>query len=339
MAARHRREAYTTPRAGTVCAMSGSDEHPLPRGSRRILMVSTAVMAAAAAAVLALGTHDARLLRLGLVAALWAALLGAFDTARARREISSGAEHVDQLRTAYQRELEREVAARREHTLTAERERREQAELSQRREIVELHTELAAMRASLERLLDGDALLERVTLRAEATRLLPLPAHPRTFDDSRARAAAATTAVAAPSTRSPISPELRFGPSSPPASTWGSAPPSAGRGVSPGEISHGHGRHGVPSREWSGSDADATSSTSSPNGFPSNGSPHNGSPHSGSPDNGFSYHGGGARQAPRQSSSAPLSAQAQRTVSDLLAAHGAASVPRRRHSQEDLPPA
>ncbi|MBV8542091.1 MAG: hypothetical protein JO364_14140 [Pseudonocardiales bacterium] len=306
--------------------MSGSDEHPLPRGSRRIMMVSTAVMAAAAAAVLALGTHDARLLRLGLVAALWAALLGAFDTARARREISSGAEHVDQLRTAYQRELEREVAARREYTLTAERERREQAELSQRREIVELHNELAAMRASLERLLDGDSLLERVTLRAEATRLLPLPANPRTFDDSRARAAAATTAVAAPSTRSPISPELRFGPSSPPASTWGSAPSSAGRGVSPGEISHGQGRHGVPSRGWSGSDADATSS-------------YNGSPRNGSPTNGFSYNGGGARQAPRQSSSAPLSVQAQRTVSDLLAAHGAASVPRRRHSQEDLPPA
>jgi hypothetical protein len=83
-----------------------------------LLMMSTVVMAAGAAAVLAVGTQDAGLLRLGLVAALWAALLGAFAAAQMRREASSSAEHAARLRSTYQLELEREVTARRIHTLT-----------------------------------------------------------------------------------------------------------------------------------------------------------------------------------------------------------------------------
>jgi hypothetical protein len=268
--------------------MSGTDEHPLLRGNRRGLMLSAVVMAAVAAAVLVLGTHDACLLRLGLVAALWAALLGAFATARLRREISSCAEQTDQLRTVYQRELEREVAARREHTLTIEREFRAQAELSQRREIVELRTELTAMRANLEQLLGGDPLGERATSRAESACLLPLPAHPRKFDDSRSWAAVAApvwpqqeaTAEAAPSLAGT---EFRFGPGrpqTPQRPAWGSAAPPIDTG-----ISNRHGRHGVP-----------TSALTS-----------------------------------------PAAAQAQRTVNDLLGAHGVTSTPRRRRGHDAGP--
>ncbi|MGH3719044.1 MAG: hypothetical protein ACRDRI_09435 [Pseudonocardiaceae bacterium] len=171
-------------------------EHPSPRGSRRVLILGTVVMAAAAAGVLTLGTQDARLLRLGLVAALWAALLGAFATARVPREI------------------------------------------------VELRTELTAMRATLEQLLGGPArvspsLVERVTPQAESTHLLPLPAHPRTFDDSRGRAAAAPVLTG---------PEPRFGPIRPtPAS--GSSSSSTPAVTSNAVTSNGHGRHGVPSSQ------------------------------------------------------------------------------------------
>jgi hypothetical protein len=272
--------------------MSGIDEYPLLRGNRRVLMLSTVVMAAAAAAVLVLGTRDARLLRLGLVAALWAVLLGAFAAARLRREISSCAEQTDQLRTVYQRELAREVAARREHTLTIEREFRAQAELSQRREIVELRTELAAMRANLEQLLGGNPLVERAESRtksgAESACLLPLPAHPRKFDDSRSRAAVAATAEAtAEAAPSLTGTEFRFGPGrpqTPQRPVWGSAVPPTDTG-----ISNRHGRHGV-----------LTSLA--------------------------------AAQA-----QSPAAAQAQRTVSDLLGAHGMASTPRRRRSHDDGP--
>jgi hypothetical protein len=156
-------------------------------------MMSTVVMAAAAATVLAVGTQDARLLRLGLVAALWAALLGAFAAAQMRREARSSAEHAARLRSTYQLELEREVTARRVHTLTVERELREQAELTQRRELGELRAELAAMRANLERLGGVEPskiepskieIVERVTLHAESTRMLPMPAQPRSIDGS-----------------------------------------------------------------------------------------------------------------------------------------------------------
>lgn len=140
--------------------MSETGEHPLLGASRQALMLGTVVMAVVAVAVLALGIQDPRLLRLGLVAALWAALLGAFATARVRRETSSVAEHADQLRTLDQRELEgaaaaRQEHARQEHALTVERELREQAQRSQWREIVELRTELTTLRASLEQLLSS----------------------------------------------------------------------------------------------------------------------------------------------------------------------------------------
>ncbi len=176
--------------------MSATQVPLLPRGGCRVLMLGTAVMAVAAAAVLALGTQDTRLLRLGLIAALWAALLGAFAAAQMRREARSCADHAEVLRTTYQFELEREVTARREHTLRVERELREQADRSQRSEIVELRTELAAMRANLERL-TGAPVVERVMLRAESTRVFPLAAQPPRDHDNL------SVAAAIPATRGP----------------------------------------------------------------------------------------------------------------------------------------
>ncbi len=235
------------------------------RGSARVLMMSTVVMAASAAAVLALGTQDARLLRLGVVAALWAALLAAFTTARARRDVSSRAEHADQLRAVYQLELQREVAARREHALAVERALREQAQLSQQREIGQLRAELAAIGGNL-------AQLAAATTSTPAIASVAIP----TAMPAAMPAAMPTARGRATSRDSLAGPEFRFGP---------------GRPEAPN--SYAQSRHGVPSWERSG---------------PINtGSPNNGS---------------GA-------------AQAQRTVQDLLAAHGSASTPRRRRTHKD----
>lgn len=220
--------------------MSGTAEPASLPGGARILVRSAVVMAAAAAAVLAVGTQDARLLRLGVVAALWAALLAAFTTAAARREISRRAAHADQLRAVYQLELQREVVARREHALTVERTLGEQARLSQRREIVQLRA--AAI--------GGNLATSRDLARPGSTDRLAGPE----FGDSLA------------------GPELHFGPGCP---------------ETPG--SYDQGRHGVPSGERPGSHE---------------------------PGN------GGA-------------ATAQRTVQDLLAAHGSASTPRRRRTRQD----
>ncbi len=269
-------------------------------------------MAAAAAAVLALGAQDAHLLRLGVVAALWAALLAAFTTARARREISSRAEHADQLRAAYQLELQREVVARREHALTVERAIREQAQLSQQREIGQLRAELAAIGGNLARLAAA----------APTSTLAIASAVPSTTATTSVTATITTPAIA-PAARltttardSLAGPELGFGPGRAQTSAWAAAPCPTDRHISNGEslkggVPNGQGRHGVPSRQRLGSN----------NG---NGSHHNG--------NGSHHNGNGARQAPADT---PTAAGTQRTVGDLLAAHGVAAVPRRRHVHKD----
>jgi len=162
--------------------MPGSEPHREPRrrtggGSGRMMLGATVVLAAGGAAVLAL-TDDARWLRLGIVAALWAALAGAFAAARYRREAAGGHDHGDDQLRIYQLELEREVAARRQHELQVEADTRRRLEAEVRTEVSGelggLRSELHALRQNLEALLGGEVLVERVALRAESTRLRSL---------------------------------------------------------------------------------------------------------------------------------------------------------------------
>ncbi|MGH3934285.1 MAG: DUF6779 domain-containing protein [Pseudonocardiaceae bacterium] len=313
--------------------MPQPDEPPLPCGRGRALMLGTVMLAAAAAAVLAVGAQDARLLRLGLVAALWAALLAAFAAARMRREISSGAHRVDELRTVYQLELEREVAARHEHTLTVERELREQTAQAERSEIAALRTELAAVRMNLERLAGGQSLAERATVRVEPAGLLPVATYSHKLDDSLTATAALGVPAQAPrsitAAGSPVRVSRVVPGSQPPPSQSGeqyrvdralmdSAPApredtelrfGPGPGCQPAwepELVR-NGKHDTSNQELSGS---------SNNGSHANGHHNNGSDTQ--------------RAAQEESVVGP-----QRSVRDLLAAHGGGSLPRRRHSRED----
>jgi hypothetical protein len=173
--------------------MTALVERPIRRASGRILLAGTLVMAVVGAVALVLGADDVRLLRLGIVAALWAALLGAFAAVRMRRDFRSAQDRAEELRTVYQLELEREIAARREHELAVERDVRAQVERAGREEIAALRTELAALRENLQHLMGGDLMVERVALRAESTRLRPL-ADQLTDLDSRVLPAAAADA-------------------------------------------------------------------------------------------------------------------------------------------------
>ncbi|GGU82290.1 hypothetical protein GCM10010178_86000 [Lentzea flava] len=130
-------------------------------------------LALVAAAVLVL-SDSARMLRLAVVAALWAALVGAFLAARYRRQVTERDEEVADLQSVYELELEREVAARREYELEIESETRKRIEEESRADIEALRADLRALRDNLEALLGGDVLVERVALRAESTRLRSL---------------------------------------------------------------------------------------------------------------------------------------------------------------------
>lgn len=149
-----------------------------------VLWVGALVLAAAATAILVL-SNDSRVLKLGLVAALWAALLGAFGVAKLRGKATEAAEREAERQRVYEIELEREIAARREFEATAEAEARRSAAAESDAEIQALKAELRALRENLEKMLGGDVLFERVALRAESTRVRSLPERPATGEQPR----------------------------------------------------------------------------------------------------------------------------------------------------------
>jgi hypothetical protein len=143
------------------------------RGSGRLLLVAALTLALGAAAVLVL-SDNARWLRLAVVAALWAALVGAFLAARYRKQISEREDEVADLQSVYELELEREIAARREYELEVEAETRKRVQDEAKDDLDALRGELRALRENLEALLGGEVLVERVALRAESTRMRAL---------------------------------------------------------------------------------------------------------------------------------------------------------------------
>ncbi|WP_440900221.1 DUF6779 domain-containing protein, partial [Actinosynnema sp.] len=153
------------------------------RGSARLLLVAALAFALVAAAVLVL-SDNARWLRLAVVSALWAALVGAFLAARYRRQVADREDEVADLQNVYELELEREVAARREFELELETEAHRKAREDAKDDLDALRGELRALRENLEALLGGEVLVERVALRAEATRMRSLGDQSR-LDQSR----------------------------------------------------------------------------------------------------------------------------------------------------------
>ncbi|WP_436493353.1 DUF6779 domain-containing protein [Actinokineospora sp. HUAS TT18] len=142
-------------------------------GARAMLLAAVG-LAMAATAVLVL-SESVRWMRLGVVAALWAALVGAFLAARYRKQVADRAEDAAALQKVYELELEREIAARREYELEVEAEAKAKFEAESRDDLAELRAELRSMREHLEMLLGGgEVLVERVALRAEATRMRAL---------------------------------------------------------------------------------------------------------------------------------------------------------------------
>lgn len=88
-------------------------------------------------------------MRVGTLAALWAAFIGAFLVARYRRQAATEAARVRDLHTVYELQLEREISARREHELVVEKELRETVRLETSDSLLALRHEVAALREQL----------------------------------------------------------------------------------------------------------------------------------------------------------------------------------------------
>ncbi|WP_439384167.1 DUF6779 domain-containing protein [Amycolatopsis lexingtonensis] len=129
-------------------------------------------------------SDDLRYLRLGIVAALWAALIGAFLAVKYRKHAAQSEDAVAEAQAVYELELEREIAARREYELEMEADNRSAADSRGREELEALRAEVSALRDSLQSLFGGEVLLERVALTAQATRMRKLSDENRMIPDA-----------------------------------------------------------------------------------------------------------------------------------------------------------
>lgn len=107
-----------------------------------------------------------------VIAALWAAVIGAILVTKFRRQADSAEAKSRDLRLVYELQLEREITARRQYELDVETTIRKEVAAESGQELVELQAQVAALRASLE-LLIGEPLPEdRVALPNEKLREL-----------------------------------------------------------------------------------------------------------------------------------------------------------------------
>jgi hypothetical protein len=150
--------------------MTGVGDDLRGRQLGRPWLVVGITLAVGATLALVLST-DLRFLRLGIIAALWAALIGAFLAVKYRKHAAHSEDEVAEAQAVYELELEREVAARREFELEIEAEARQAADTDSRTELDALRAEVVALRESLQSLFGGEVLYEHVALTAQATRM------------------------------------------------------------------------------------------------------------------------------------------------------------------------
>ena len=134
----------------------------------RVLLVAGFLIAVAATALVVFA-DGVQMLRLAAVLALWAALIAAFAVTRFRRDARTAALRRDEAQLAYQLELHREVAARREYEADLSR----QAATAQSDQLAELREQLDRLTGVLSSLADGELTVSRLTLSAESARFRP----------------------------------------------------------------------------------------------------------------------------------------------------------------------
>lgn len=156
--------------------------NPVRKQSKLQLLIGTLIFLAVVASVVMIFTDSVPLLRVGTVAALWAAVVGAIAMTKYRKDSENDAAKTRDLKLVYELQLEREIAARREYELVVEtqvrRQVEEQVRIESNQELLGLRHEIASLRSSLEALFDGELPDERTALRAESHRLQELAGVP-----------------------------------------------------------------------------------------------------------------------------------------------------------------
>lgn len=161
--------------AGTRGDTDQADRAGHVGGPGRIVALAVSVALAMFATGMLVLSDDPKVLRLAIVATLWAFLVATFAATRrhpADDEETPGADL--ELRRAYEVELEREVAARREYELRLEVQLRREMDETIARDVQALRQELLTLHQEIAARLEGVDVKElpsRSALRAQSTRL------------------------------------------------------------------------------------------------------------------------------------------------------------------------
>ena len=138
-----------------------------------VLMVALIVLAAVASVVMLFATSTAWM-KIGVLAGLWAAVIGALLVARYRRQLAAERNRISDLELRHELELDRELATHREQELILEQNYLDSLESRDDDTIAQLRAEIVALREHLAELLGQDLDDERIALRARAERLREL---------------------------------------------------------------------------------------------------------------------------------------------------------------------
>jgi hypothetical protein len=160
------------------------------RGPGWILLTALLVLAILASSTLVF-TDRVELLRLAVVLSLWAAVMAAFVTVIYRRQTDVAQARARDMKHVYDLQLDREIAARREHEASVEAHLRRQLSREVRAqaadEMAALRAELASLRSQLEVMLGTD-LAHRPALGSERVAVPmppPMPPPPDRVESSR----------------------------------------------------------------------------------------------------------------------------------------------------------
>ena len=118
---------------------------PDASSTRTLTLVGGFALAVAATLAVFL-TDNAQYLKLAVVAVAWAFVLATFAAGRRAADRVAAEAREEQLRQVYERELDREVVARREYELELENELRRETEDAMRYELEALRGEIASGR-------------------------------------------------------------------------------------------------------------------------------------------------------------------------------------------------
>ncbi|MGA4690330.1 DUF6779 domain-containing protein [Rhodococcus sp. AB351] len=149
------------------------DRNRRPWRSTGSMIVAGLLALAMIASLLLIFSESVQLLRVAVVVALWAATVGAIAMNKYRRESALDRAKADDLKTVYELQLQREIAARREYELSVEEKVRADLKLDAG-EMAALRTELATLRRTLEMLFDGRLPDDVVALEGQAEKLREL---------------------------------------------------------------------------------------------------------------------------------------------------------------------